>query len=243
MPVSARLRWAVALLAALSWPVLYAVKLGQVGPLLLLLFAAGWRWLARPGVTGVAGGLGAAIKIQPGVVLVWALLARRWRDAVAGGAVLVLLAALATLIAGASAWTDFLTLIGRVSDPIATPHNFTVGAVAYQAGVPRDAAALLQWVSMAAVVAILVVAAMRLPAVPSYLVALIASQLVSPILWDHYAMLLMVPVAWLLSRGWWWVVLIPLATSVVLVGAIPPAIYPAAFWVTLFAVIAAGRRL
>ncbi len=240
LPVSARLRWLVALLAALSWPVLYAVKLGQVGPLLLLLFAAGWRWLERPGAVGVSGGLGAAVKMQPGLVLVWALLRRRWLDVGAGVAVLAVLAAAATLAAGLSSWSDFLTLIGRVSDPITTPHNFTVGAVAYQAGLSRDAASALQWASMAAVAVITVAAALRLPAVPGYLVALVASQLLSPILWDHYALLLLVPVAWLLSRRQWWAALIPLATSVVLVGVIPPAAYPAAFWLALAAVVLVG---
>jgi hypothetical protein len=157
--------------------------------------------------------------------------------------VLLLLAAAATLLAGAGAWSDFLTLIGRVSDPITTSHNFTPGAVAYQAGMSRDAAALLQWASTAAVVTIFLVAALRQPSVPSYLVAAIASQLLSPILWDHYALLLLLPVAWLLARGQWWAVLIPLATSVALVGMIPPAVYPAAFWVTLLAVCVTGARM
>ena len=43
MPVSSRTQWLIVLLAGLSWPFLYAVKLGQVGPILYLLFAAGWR--------------------------------------------------------------------------------------------------------------------------------------------------------------------------------------------------------
>ena len=241
MPVSPRLRWLVGLLAATSWPVLYAVKLGQVGPALLLLYALGWRWLERPGAPGLAGGLGAAVKIQPGVVLVWALLGRRFRDLFAGVAVLVVLAALATLLAGFSAWADFLMLIGRVTDPITTPHNFTVGAVAYQAGLPRDAASMLQWVSTAGALVILVAAALRLGAVPAYLVAVVVSQLLSPILWYHYALLLLVPVAWLLARGQWWTVLIPLATCVVLVGGIPAVVYPAAFWVTLGALLSVGH--
>lgn len=242
LPLPSQVRWLAALLTAVSWPALYAVKLGQVGPILLLLFAAGWRWLERPVSLGLAGGLGAAVKIQPGTVLVWALLTRRLRAVAAGAGVLVLLSALATLLAGAPAWADFLTLIGRVSDPITTAHNFTVGAVAYQAGLSREAAAALQWASMAAVVVVLVAASLRLPATPSYLVAVVASQLLSPILWDHYALLLLLPVAWLLARGWWWAALIPLATSVVVVGAIPPAVYPVAFWVTLVAVAVAGRR-
>jgi NhaP-type Na+/H+ and K+/H+ antiporter len=72
-------------------------------------------------------------------------------------------------------------------------------------------------------------------------VAVVASQLLSPILWDHYALLLLLPVAWLLDRGHRWAVAIPLATSVVLVGWIPPVVYPAAFFVTLVALLVNGR--
>ena len=115
------------LLAGFSWPFLYAVKLGQVGPLLFLLFAVGWRYLDRPVVLGVTGALGAAIKIQPGLVLAWALLTRRWTAVAVGAAVLGLLAVAATLVAGFGAWSDFVSLMGRVSDPITTPHNFTRG--------------------------------------------------------------------------------------------------------------------
>ena len=199
-----RSKWWIVLLAGLSWPFLYAIKLGQVGPLLFLLFAVGWRWMDRGPVLGVSGALGAAIKIQPGLILAWALLTRRWAAVVVGAVVLGALALLATLVAGFGAWTDFLSLITRVSDPITTPHNFTPGAVAYQLGVSRDTAALLQWVSMALAALAFVVAALRLGAVPSYLVAVIASQLLSPILWDHYALLLLLPVAWLMDRGHRW---------------------------------------
>jgi hypothetical protein len=77
----------------------------------------------------------------------------------------------------------------------------------------------------------------------SYLVAVVASQLISPILWDHYAMLLLLPVAWLLERRQWWAVLIPLATSaVVLLVSLPPALYPIAFWAALLGVFAVGWR-
>ena len=74
---------------------------------------------------------------------------------------------------------------------------------------------------MALALAAVVVSALWLSAPASYMVALVASQLLSPILWDHYALLLLVPVAWLLDRGHRWAVLIPLATSVVLVGVDP----------------------
>ena len=61
-----------------------------------------------------------------------------------------------------------------------------------------------------------------------YLVAVVASQLLSPILWDHYAVLLLLPVAWLLDRGHWWVMVIPLASSIALVAHIPPLVSPLA---------------
>ncbi len=243
LPVARSTRWLIVLLAGLSWPFLYAVKLGQVGPLLYLLAALGWRWIDRGGVVGLTGALGAAIKIQPGLILAWALLTRRWTALLTGAGVLLVLAAAATLVAGVQAWTDFLQLVTRVSDPITTPRNFTPGAVAYQLGLSRDLAAILQWASMALAVVALLGSALRQGAVTSYLVAVIASQLLSPILWDHYALLLLLPAAWLLDRGDRWAVLVPLATSIVLVGWIPPLVYPAAFWVTLLAVMAAGRRI
>ena len=44
------------------------------------------------------------------------------------------------------------------------------------------------------------------------MVAVVATQLISPLLWDHYAVVLLVPTAWLLARGAWWALAIPLAT-------------------------------
>jgi hypothetical protein len=242
LPVGSRTRWLVVLLAGLSWPFLFAIKLGQVGPVLFLLFAIGWRWLDNAPVLGVTAALGAAIKIQPGLVLAWAVLTRRWAAVLSGAVVLGALALLATLSAGPHAWFDFLTLIGRVTDPIATPHNVTPGALLYEAGVSRDVAAVVQYGTMAAALIVFVVTALRWPAVPSYLVAVIASQLLSPILWDHYAMLLLLPVAWLLDRGHWWAIAFVLVTPWIFASAIPPWIYPVAFWTCLAAVVVLGRR-
>src|SRR4029079_16156391 len=116
---------------------------------LSLRCASGWRWTHNGPALGVAGALGAAIKIQPGLVLAWALLTRRWAAVVSGGIVIAVLASIATLLAGPQAWLDFFTLIGRVTDPITTANNVTPGALLYQAGVPRSTAALIQYGSMA----------------------------------------------------------------------------------------------
>jgi hypothetical protein len=244
LPVRASVRWTTLLLAGLSWPVAYALKLGQVGPLLFLLFALGWRWLEAPARIGVIGAIGAMVKLQPGMLFGWALLTRRWMAVLVGGVLLIAAALIATVaFGGFGIWTDFVAVLRNVSDPITTPHNFTPGAVAFQAGLAPGAAAVLQVVSTVLVAVAVVVSALLLRSDASYLVAVVASQLLSPILWDHYAMLLLLPVAWLLERRQWWAVLIPLSTSaVVLVVGAPAAIYPIAFWAGLLGVLAVGWR-
>ena len=241
LPVSRSVRWWILLLAGLSFPFVYAVKLGQVGPILFLAFAAGWRGIDDPIRLGVSGAVGAAIKLQPGLVLVWALLTVRFRAVAVGAGVLLVLAVAATVLAGPGAWSDFFTLLRTVTDPIATERNLTPGAVAYQLGAPPSIATALQLANTVAVVAALLAAVRWAGDEASYLVAVIASQLVSPILWDHYAMLLLLPVAYLLSAGRWWALAIPLVTAWPLVGVTPPAAYPIVFWITLLATLAVGR--
>jgi alpha-1,2-mannosyltransferase len=242
LPVSRAVAWWIVLLAGLSFPFVYGVKLGQVGPILFLLMAVGWRWIDAPARLGASAAFGAAIKLQPGLILGWALLTRRFRAVVIGAVVLAALAIVATLMAGPSAWTDFLSLVRTVSDPITTPHNLTPGAVAYRLGAPVGLASAVQVASMALVVIVVLVAIRWSTDEASYLATVVATQLLSPILWDHYAMLLLLPVAYLLAAGRWWAVLIPLVTAWPLVGLTPPIAYPLAFWVTLVAVVVVGAR-
>ena len=242
LPVRPTVRWLVLLLGALDWPFLYSVKLGQVGPILFLLFAAGWRWLDRPGPLGAAIGLGALVKVQPGLLVGWAALTAHWRAAAIALGVVLAGAALATIVAGTQPWFDYPALLGRVSSPITTPHNFTPGAVAFQAGIPEQLAAALQLLTTLAALAAVVVASRLATADAVYVVTVVASQLISPLLWDHYAMLLLLPTAWLLERGQGWAIAIPLATAILVVGIAPPAVYPLAFAVCLVAPILVGRR-
>ena len=244
LPVSRTVRWTTLLLAGLSWPVAYALKLGQVGPLLFVLFALGWRWLDRPARFGTIGAIGALVKVQPGIILGWAFLTKRWTAVAVGLAVAAVASLVATLfLGGAQIWSDLVILLWNVSDPIATPHNFTPGAVAYQAGMAHGIASTIQLTSTALVALAVIVSALVLRSEPSFLVAVVASQLLSPILWDHYAMLLLLPVAFLLERRQWWAPAIPLATSVlVLPFGLPAILYPVAFWLTLVGLLVVGWR-
>jgi hypothetical protein len=242
LPVSARTRWIVLLLAALSWPLVYAIKLGQVGPLLLLLFAAAWRWLDRPWPFGIAAGIGTLIKLQPALLLGWAAVTGRRRAAVIGLAIVAGLSMVATIVAGPQSWLDEASLLGRVSRPIETPAAYGFGRLAFEAGVPAATALLIHWANLALVVVVVAFATWRASAVGSFLAVVIATQLVSPVLWDHYALVLLLPVAWLVDRGRWWAALIPLATSTIVLGLNPPVSYPIAFWAALLGVTWEGLR-
>jgi len=233
MPVSATIRWGILLLAGLDWPVLYSLKLGQVGPILLLLFVLGWRRLERPTTLGATIGLGGLVKLQPLLLVGWAALVGAWRSAAVAAAVFAAACLVTLPLVGTASWTDYATLLRSVSEPVTTPHNFTVGAVLYQAGVSAEAATAIQWAGVAATLLIVVMGARRLSLAAGFIVAVVATQLVSPLLWDHYAIILLLPTAWLLAHGARWAVVIPLATSLPLLWIVPAAIYPVVFWAAL----------
>jgi hypothetical protein len=195
----------------------------------------------RPWRFGAATALGTAIKIQPALLFGWAVLTGRRRAVALGLAVLAVLAILATIVAGPTSWIDQATLLARVSKPIDTPHNFTPGRMAFEAGLGTTVAWAVQIANWALVAAVVLWATLRCSPVSSYLAVVVASQLISPILWDHYALMLLLPVAWLISRGRRWAVLIPLATSVPAVGLVPPITYAVCYWLTLVAVVREGR--
>ena len=233
LPVDPSVRWAVLLLAGIDWPVVYAIKLGQVGPMLLLAFAAGWRLLSSEAALGAVSAIGTLVKVQPALLFGWALLTGRGRMigfglAASAAAVIVTLP-----IVGVGAWLDYVQIIGRVSAPVTTPHTMTLGAVVYQVGASEGLAATVQIVAMGATVAVWAYAARRRAADVGYLTTIVASQLLSPLLWDHYAILLLLPVAWLLHHGHRWAVFIPLATSIPLLSITPPLVYPIVFFVCL----------
>ena len=98
----------------------------------------------------------------------------------------------------------------------------------------------MQAANTVAIVAIVALAALKTSRETSYVVAVLGSQLASPILWDHYGLILLLPVAWLLERRRWWALLVPLSEAWVLVPVIPTFAYAIAFYATLLAVIAVG---
>jgi alpha-1,2-mannosyltransferase len=267
MPVSRPVRWAMTLMLGLSWPFIDALAQGQVGPILLLLFVAAWRAIDRPvaGVPsvpgaftggpqsrrdprerpyllGVALGLGTTIKIQPAVVIAWAALTRRFRAAAVAIGVVLVLGLVATLAVGPQAWADLVSVLAATNRPEFTMNSVGVARLAYEAGASAALASQIYDASLVAA-ALAVVASIRwCTPVASFLVAAVASQLFSPVIWPHYAVVLFLPVAWLVARGRWWAILLLVPTSIPIADYAPPIVYPIVFWLAILATAWEGRR-
>jgi hypothetical protein len=65
LPVRPITRWAVLLFGAIGWPLIYAVRIGEVGPILYLLFAVGWRNLSRARWVGACIAGGNLVNLKP----------------------------------------------------------------------------------------------------------------------------------------------------------------------------------
>ncbi len=234
LPVRREVRWAVILLAGLSWPFLYALKLGQVGTLLFLAYAAAWRWADRPLGVGLAAALGTAGKLQPVLLLGWALVTRRFRALAYAIGFLLVGAVAAALVAGPAAWVDWVVLISRVGgNAMTVPSVLSIGAIAYRAGAPLPLATTIQWGSIAVVGAVALFAWLRRPPDVAIVVTAVASVVVSPIIWSHYAVILLLPVALLLERRQWWAAALPIVTWLPI-----DAVYSLVFAVSLIAPLA-----
>ncbi|MEU5939181.1 glycosyltransferase 87 family protein [Micromonospora sp. NPDC047548] len=199
-PVSRRAGWArwfalaVALcLAAAFEPMRETINFGQVNMLLLFLVAldllrlvpAGNRW------AGVGIGLATAIKLTPGVFIVYLLITRRWRAAftsVAAAAVVTLLAAALFPDASREFWTSALWNTNRVGELAFVSNQSLRGVVAR---LNPDHPSTLAWLAL--VLATLAIWAWRsraAAAVGDHATGLALTGalmcLVSPVTWVHH---------------------------------------------------------
>lgn len=242
LPVGPTARWLTFLLGAIGWPLIFGVRIGQVTPVLYLVFAGAWRSLDRPGLLGSSVAIGGMLKLQPALLGVWLLARREWRAAAIAVAGAFAIAALAA-IAGLSDWFGFLTVLRATTNAVDISVNMAIGATLHSLGLDRGTAALIQAANTVIIVGLVIVAGVRLPRTPGFLVAVVATQLISPIVWAHYALLLLLPVAWLLDRRQWWAAAIPLVHAWVLLGVVPNWTYALAFHVTLAALFVVGSRI
>jgi alpha-1,2-mannosyltransferase len=223
---------------------------GTVNPLLLLGIALAWRY--REAVLGAATAVGAlvALKVFLWPMFFWLAATRRYRAALLAIATAGVLALGSWAVLGFEGLTDYLALLRKLSR-LEADGSYSVYALARAVGAPSA----LAMAAAAMVGALLLAVAVyfgrkhRLDSVARDRVALtcciVAALVLSPIVWWHYLMLLLAPVALACPRfsGLW---LLLFATAVLpLVGhplvAWPNgAFYPLATAATLMALVLAS---
>ena len=197
--------WRVYAVALTSVPVLSAVYLGTLTPVLLLLAAVVWRWRDRRLVAGSALGLAICLKLFLWPLAVWLVATRRY----AAAAIAVVLATAATFVAwaaiGFAGLAEYPDLVRRLTDVVAD-RGYSLVAFGVELGLPVGVAEALPWVVGLGMLAAVFVAVRRGRSEElSYSLAVVAAIALTPIVWHHYFALLVVPLAFARPRiSWAW---------------------------------------
>lgn len=183
-------------------PVIGELVMGNVNLVLLGLLGAAWLGV-RAGTTrgerlaGLAVGVAAVIKVFPGLILLWFLLTRRRQ----GAAFVIIGAVLATLLAlpltGTRPWLDYPAVLLNLSAPSDT--RDTLAPTVWLAEVIGFLPARI--VVTAAALVLVAWSALRSTTRMSFAVAVLASVLVAPALYQHYLAILALPFLLLLAEG------------------------------------------
>jgi hypothetical protein len=182
-------------LALVSWPFLFGAFLGAIGPFLLLGVAAMWRWRERAWPCGLALAAIVAAKIFPWTLGVWLIITRRWRAAWFS----VLACAVLTFGAWAAIGFEGLVQYPRMLSEMSALQEgraVSIVTVLVVAGVPSTIAGVVAIFAAAGILGI----AWRLSRRPggdrqAFGLAVIAALSGTPIVWEHYMVLLFVPIA------------------------------------------------
>jgi len=192
--------WRCYCLTALYPTTRSAVDLGTVGPLLLLAAAAAWRWRER--VVRSAGALAVAVvlKLFLWPLAIWPALLRRRPTALVTASFAVALALVPWAAIGFEGLGDYPGLLRHLADDEAGA-SYSVYALGVRVKLP-DAVATIVSLLVAAVFLLLAwyVARDRLRTprdreAASLTLVLAAALAASPIVWMHYFLLLLVPLA------------------------------------------------
>jgi alpha-1,2-mannosyltransferase len=196
LAATARWPWfaAPALVVALMWtePMRVTTWLGQINAILMALVVADATGRVRRLPRGLLTGVAIGVKLTPGMFLLTALAARRWRTASVAGCVFATTVGLGALIQPAAArdyWTDLLWDTDRVGQVGWYGNQSLLGTLTRWMG--PGAVTRVVWVAAAAVVLVVGArTAVRTWAEGNVLLAVglvgVVSTLVSPISWTHH---------------------------------------------------------
>ena len=214
-PVAARYGWTrwftvavAAVVVAVFEPLRETVSFGQVNMLLLCVVLADFRWFVGRGSRygGVLVGLASAVKLTPGIFILYLLVTRRYRPALVAMATTAAATILAMLVAPDASrefWTSALWDTDRVGTLSFISNQSLEGLVARLD--PTDPSTALWAVLVVAALAVWVVRIRRAGAAGDDLggVALtgVAGCLVSPVTWVHHLVWTLPALLLFLDRG------------------------------------------
>jgi alpha-1,2-mannosyltransferase len=229
--------WRLYSIVFLLRPVEFGIRLGTISPLLALLVAALWHYRdrTRPAALLLAAIIVSKLFLAP--LAIWLLVTRRWRAGVLG----CVLAVAATLAAWAPIGFAGFGDYHRVLSLLATgeeQESFSLASLGLSGGLSAHASHLLAEIVGALILLAAVWVGLRVRSAwgdfSAFTLVIGAALAVSPIVWNHYFVLLIVPlviVAPRLSPIW----AVPFALYVVgaqsaehfwpiLVGVLAPAV-------------------
>jgi hypothetical protein len=187
--------WRCLAVSLLSWPFLFSLDLGALGPVLVLGAGVAWRWRESLWPPAIALAAIVVAKLFPWPLGVWLLVTRRFRTL----ALAILIGLVATFAAWAVIGFDGMAQYPRMLSNLSAIEEgraVSLVAVLLAIGVP---AGLAKAAALAATAGLLGIA-WRFAKRPdgdaqAFGLAVIAALTASPIVWEHYMVLVFVPIA------------------------------------------------
>ncbi len=210
----------VFLLLLFCHPLVSHFQQGQWSILLLFLVTLCWSWerKGRPWLAGACLGMAAALKLFPGFLFFPFLICRRWRVLLGGLTGLLGLSLLTSVVLGwDTSRTYFREVLPRVVQYRGACHNLSLCGICYKLLAPlphwmpvqftllwqAPAIAAAAWLAASGAIVALLAPSLwkhRHDADRCLSLSIVAMLLISPVTWDHYLVLLVLPLAVLWQR-------------------------------------------
>lgn len=225
LPVRRSVRLSLVGIAALSFPVLYDLNLGNVSIVLFALAAVAWRWLDTP-VSTIA--MAAAIVVRPPMALVglWWLARGRFQQVIWLAVTCAVLFLLSLPFVGLQAWLDFATILRGLGGITGGEHNLSLADSVRALEIGDAVASLLRPAGYLIAAGLTVYAARRRDRDVGFVTTMMAVSLFAPFLHPHYLVALLLPAALLADRGWTWGLVLPLLLWIPLTGLVSGDLLP-----------------
>lgn len=209
------------LLAVFSAPFVSSLTNGQIEGVFALLLAVAWRYRdARPGPLSVGALIAAKLYAFP--LIIWLLATRRVRSAVLTGSSALLFLAASWAVIDFHGLAQYPSLLDAAAQAAQRdPGSQSVVTLALRLGASHSVATVVA-VAFALMVTALIVVTARSRDQGWFDAAVMAGLLASPILWNHYLVVLFVPLAvsrpraigpWVLTAALWAVYQLPMGPT------------------------------